>query len=370
MAHMRIPLMRPFLGEEELEAIKRVLDSGYLTEGPVTKQFEEKFSKYIGVKHAIATTSCTTALELALRVLGVGPGDEIIAPDFTYPISAGVAFLVGAKPILVDVDMETYNVTPDEIKKAVTNRTKCIIPVSEFGNPLDPEIYELGEERGIPIVEDAACSVGSAIDGKKVGTFADITCFSFHPRKTITTGEGGMFVTNNDEFAEKANSFKRFGIKVISGKCVFAGYGTNYKLSDVLSAIGLVQLGKIEQIIKCRTEKAGIYDELLKDNESVRTPVVKPRCKHNFQSYCVYLNINGARNELIKELERKGVETQIGTYALHLEPCFTNVERVGDLKNSEKLFNNLLTLPLHHELSFEDQKYVCDSISDFLNKYE
>lgn len=351
--------------DEELEAVKKVFDSKYMTEGPVTKQFEEKFSEYIGAKCAVATTSCTSALELTLRVLGIGPGDEVIVPDFTYPITAGVAFLVGAKPVLVDVDLESYNVTASNIEDAITDNTKCVIPVSEFGNPLDKDVYRVGKEHGLLIVEDAACSVGAEIDGKKVGTFADATCFSFHPRKVITTGEGGMITTDDDEFAEKARALKRFGLR--EGKFVYAG--TNYKLSDVLGAIGLVQLGKVERIIKERIEKARIYDELLEKVEHVRTPTVKPNVRHTFQSYTIYIEKEGIRDRLRQDLAERGIETQIGTYALHLQPCFASVERKGDLENSEKLFSNLLTLPLHHELSFDDQKRICNVISELLDRY-
>lgn len=361
----RIPLMRPCVGVGELEAVRRVLNSGYLTEGAITKQFEEKFSEYIGVKNSVATTSCTTALETALRVLGVGPGDEAIVPDFTYPITAGVVLLVGAKPVLVDVDLESRNVTASNIEDAITDNTKCIIPVSLFGNPLEKDVYKIEEEHGLPIIEDAACSVGAEINGKKVGTFADITCFSFHPRKIITTGEGGMIATDDDELANKARYYKKFGLK--EGK--FEYLGTNYKLSDILGAIGLVQLGKIEEIIEERIEKAKIYNELLMDVKHVDTPSVKPDVRHTFQSYTIYIKKERARNKLLQYLAEKGIEARIGTYALHLQPCFAKVERKGDLTNSEKLFNNLLTLPLHHELSFDDQEFICNVISEFLNKY-
>lgn len=358
----KISLMKPYVGREELEAIKKVLDSGYMTEGPVTKEFEEKFASYVGAKHGIATTSCTTALELALKVLGVGPGDEVIAPDFTYPITAGVAVLVGAKPVLVDVDLESRNITADHIKEAITEKTRCIIPVSEFGNPLDKEVYEIGEEHDIPVVEDAACSAGAEINGKKVGTFADMTCFSFHPRKVITTGEGGMITTDNNEFAEKLRSLKKFGMEDDQ----FKYWGTNYKLSNVLGAIGLTQLGKIEEIIKTRIEKAKKYGELLEEIDDVEPPVVRDGTRHTFQSYAVRLEEDGVRDDLRKYLQEQGIETQIGTYALHLEPCFANVKRVGSLKNSEELYNNLLTLPLHHNLTTEDQERVCSAISEFL----
>jgi len=368
----RIQLMKPWIEEGEYEAVKKVLESGYLTEGPVTREFEEEFAKYIGVKYAVATTSCTTALELGLRALGVGKGDEVIVSDFTYPATADVVYLLGAEPVLVDVSPESYNIEPDEIKKAITGRTKAIIPVSEFGNPLDLEVYRIGREHGIPIVEDAACSAGAEINGKKVGTFADITCFSFHPRKVITTGEGGMLVTDNEEIAERAESFKHFGVEA-TGKerhrSRFANLGTNYKLSNVLSAIGLVQLKKIDKIISERIKKARTYDKLLENLESVKTPIVKENCRHTFQSYCVKILREGIRDELIENLKNKGIETQIGTYSLHMEPFFAKTKRVGKLSNSEYLYKNLLALPLHHELSFEEQEYVCKTIKDLMKTW-
>lgn len=362
MARSKTPLMKPYVGKEELNAIQKVLDSGWMTEGPITKKFEENFAAYVGAKHGIATTSCTTALELALRVLDVGFGDEVVVPDFTHPITAGVAVLVKAKPVLVDVNLESRNVTADHIEEAITKRTKCIIPVSEFGNPLKSEVYKIGEVHDIPVVEDAACSAGAEIDGKKVGTLADMTCFSFHPRKVITTGEGGMITTDNDEFAKRLRSLKKFGME----KGQFKRWGTNYKMSDVLGAIGLAQLEKIEDIIKMRIEKAKKYDELLAGIDGAKPPAVRKGTRHTFQSYAVYIEKDGMRDKLREHLAKRGIETQIGTYALHLQPCFASVEKRGSLENSERLFKNLLTLPLYHELSAEDQERVCSMISEFL----
>ncbi len=366
MTPMRVYLARPYIGNEEFEAVKRVLESKFLTEGEVTREFERRFAEYCDAKHGIATTSCSTALELALRTVGVKPGDEVIVPDFTYPVTASVVALVGAKPVLVDVDLNSYNVTAERIEEAITDRTKAVMPVSLFGNPLEKDVYKIGEEYGIYVIEDAACSAGSTIDGKKVGSFADMTCFSFHPRKIITTGEGGMITTNNDEFAEKARSLKRFGIKNVNGQIRFAEFGTNYKMSDILSAIGLAQLKKIEEIVKIRSEKAKIYAELLEDIEGIRPPEVKPNVRHNFQSYVCYVEKEGMRDKIRQELSKMGVETQIGTYCLHLEPAFKKVKKVGSLENSEKLFHNALTLPLHHELTLEQQERICKVIGDLL----
>lgn len=363
---MKVYLARPYIGDEEFEAVKRVLKSRFLTEGDVTREFERRFAEYCDAKHGIATTSCSTALELALRTIGIGPGDEVIVPDFTYPVTGSVVSLVGANPVLVDVDLSSYNVTAEKIEEAITDKTKTVIPVSLFGNPLEKEVYRISEEYGIYIIEDAACSAGSILNGKKVGSLADMTCFSLHPRKVITTGEGGMITTNNEEFAGRARSLKRFGIKNVNGQIRFAEFGTNYKMSDILSAIGLVQLEKLEKIIEIRTERAKIYTELLEDVEGIRPPDVKPNVRHNFQSYVCYVEKEGMRDRIREKLTNHGVETQIGTYCLHLEPAFKDVKKVGGLENAEKLFYNTLTLPLHHELTLEQQEMICKNIEKCL----
>ena len=233
------------------------------------------------------------------------------------------------------------------------------------GNPIDPKIYELGDDYNIPILEDTACSVGARIGDKKVGSIADLSVFSFHPRKVMTTGEGGMVTTNNDEFAEKAYALKRFGAK--NGRFVY--HGTNYKMSNILAAIGLEQLKKLDDILEDRIEKAGIYTGLLQEVDYIKPPVVGPDVRHTFQSYCIYLEKEGLRDKLRHDLSNMGIETQIGTYALHLEPSYADVKRIGDLTSSESLYKNLLTLPLHHELTYDDQEYICNSLSKLLKDY-
>lgn len=362
----KIYLMRPFVGTEELNAVKNVFDSKFLTEGAVTKEFEDRFASYVGAKHGVAVTSCAIGLELALQVLDIGKGDEVIVPDFTHPATGDSVCQVGANPVLVDVDIKTYNMTAEAIEKAITRKTKCIMPVSWGGNPLDPKIYELGKKYGIPIIEDTACSAGARIADGKIGSLADMSVFSFHPRKIMTTGEGGMLTTNNDAFAEKARSLKTFG--VLNGRFVY--HGTNYKMSNIVAAIGAEQLKKLENILDDRIKKAKIYSELLKGVNYIRPPELTPDTRHVFQSYCIYIERDGWRDKLRQDLMKRGIETQIGTYALHLEPSYTNVKKSGDLKNSELLYKNLLTLPLHHELSREDQEYVVSSIKGLLKEYE
>jgi len=366
MFDKKIFLMRPFVGDEELNAVRKVFDSKYLTEGPVTKEFETSFAQFVDADHAIAVTSCMTGLELAIRVLGIKKGDEVIVPDFTHPATGDCVYQVGADAVLADVDINSYNITPETIKEAITKKTKCIIPVSWGGNPIDPEIYKIGKEHEIPILEDAACSAGAKIKGKKVGSIADITTFSFHPRKIITTGEGGMVTTNDPVLAEKAVALKHFG-QTTDGK--FTYHGTNYKMSNIAAAIGLEQLKKLPGILDDRIKKAGRYSDLLTDIKGVRHPTKKPGVTHVFQSYCIYVEKDGTRDRLRKDLADRGIETQIGTYALHLEPSYSGVRRSGSLRNSELLFKHLLTLPLHHELTDQDQEFVVNSIKDLLKIY-
>lgn len=364
----KIYLMRPSLGDEEIQAVKEVFASKFLTEGEHTRKFEQAFANYLGAKHALATTSCTRAMELALRVLDIGPGDEVIVPDFTHPATGNVVFIVGAKPVLVDVNRETYNIDYHALEKAITKKTKAILPVSLFGNPLDwKPLKELQARHGFYIIEDAACSVGAEVDGKKVGTQADITCFSLHPRKIITTGEGGMFVTNDDSLAEKAKAYKHFGfIDSTRSKTIYPG--SNYLFSNILGAIGLVQLSKIERIVGARLKAANNYTKLLSSNRWVKPPKARTGVRHTYQSYCVYLQKRGIRDELKQHLvQEKNIEAQIGTYALHMHPTYETAVHAST-SNSADLAQNLLTLPLHAELTPEDQDYVVECVNEFLSK--
>jgi dTDP-4-amino-4,6-dideoxygalactose transaminase len=366
MAEKKIYLMRPFVGDEELDAVRHVFASKYLTEGPVTQEFEKRFADFVGAKHAIAVTSCMTGLELALKTLGILPGDEVIVPSFTHPATGDCVYQVGADAVLVDVDLSSFNMSPQALENAITARTRGIIPVSWAGNPIDPEIYAIGKERGIPVIEDAACSAGAELHGGKVGSLAPFSCFSFHPRKILTTGEGGMVTTNDSRLAEKAIALKHFG-QTKDGS--FRYHGTNYKMSNIAAAIGLEQLKKLPGILKDRIQRANRYSDLLQGIPGIKVPHVKSGIKHVFQTYCIYIDVPGMRDELRTDLAKKGIETQIGTYALHLEPSYAGVKCAGSLKNSELLFYNLLALPLHHELTDQDQDYVVQVLHGLMKNY-
>ncbi|TLY09055.1 MAG: DegT/DnrJ/EryC1/StrS aminotransferase family protein [Thaumarchaeota archaeon] len=352
----RIFLMRPSIGPGEFTLIKKVLRSKFLTEGDVTKRFEQKIASYVHSKYAIATTSATTALHTALECIRV-KGKKVLVSDFTFPATVLVIKLAGGIPVLVDVDKETMNVTRDIIENSIDKSTNVILPVSLFGNPLERNFYKL-QRKGIKIIEDAATNLGTKIGNDYVGELADMTCFSFHPRKIITTGEGGMITTNKKELAEYCRSYKMFG-KI---KDKFIQEGTNYKISDILSAVGLAQLAKIEKIIQRRRAMAKIYDELLSKFDFIETQKPTTNSKHTYQSYTCYVTRPNLRDKIRHRLAKQNVETQIGTYALHCLPAFRNYRRKGRLEHSEFLYKNSISLPLHEELTIEDQEFICKTI--------
>jgi dTDP-4-amino-4,6-dideoxygalactose transaminase len=370
MPEKKIKLIEPFIGEEEIQGVEQVLRSGWLTQGEKTREFEESVRKYVGVKYSFATTSCTTALEMALRALRIGPGDEVIVPDFTHPATGNIVAWIGANPVLVDVDKSSYNIDAQETEKAISKRTRCIIAVSWGGNPLDMKpINELKDEHGLSVIEDAACSLGAEYDNKKTGTMADITCFSFHPRKVITTGEGGMAVTDDPMLAERLQKLKMFGMETKNGEIVFTQIGTNCKMSDILASIGVEQMKKIDSIINRRIELAAYYDELIAKTDMLRPPSKKKNVKHTYQTYAVYVEREGARNKIIEDLRKNNIETQIGTYALHLQPSYNETRKVGKLDRAEKLYRSLLALPMCHSMTKKDQELVVSEIAKSLRTH-
>jgi len=361
----KIPLIKPYITEELKAKVCEVLDSGYLTEGPVTRAFEEKFKAYIGCGYALAVTSCTTGLEMALRALDIGAEDEVIVPDYTYPATADVVNIVGATAVIVDVSRDTMLIDYDKIEAAITNRTKAIIPVSGFGNPLDCDrLARIKEKYGVYVVEDAACSIGAEYKGVKVGNQADISVFSLHPRKFITTGEGGMITTANGDWADWMMSYKHFGMGVEGTRLTncFERVGSNYKLSNILAAVGLAQMHHIDGLLERRLELSENYLRLLKEHEGIDVPQTTEHGKHSRQSFCIFVK---GRNEVIRKMADAGVEVQIGTYALHLHPAFApsgGCRFAGLFPGSLYAFEHCLTLPLYHEMTKDDQAYVVENL--------
>lgn len=364
----RIPLIRPYMTDEIKAAVCAVLDSGHLTEGPVTARFEEAVKSYVGCAHAVAVTSCTVGLELALRALGVGPGDEVIVPDFTYPATADAVLIVGATPVIVDVDPRSMLIDLAAVEAAITARTRVVMPVSAFGNPLDHDALDaLKRAHGFKVVEDAAPALCAELRGKRVGALADLTVFSFHPRKFITTGEGGMVTTDDDGLAAWMRSYKRFGIDpTASGPLPsFGSVGTNYKLSDVLAAIGVAQLAHVDELLRRRTELAERYAELLRDDPRITLPTTTPGGRHSYQSFVVLID---GRDEVWRRMRADGIEVQVGTFALHREPAFSGdrCRFVGDLAGSRSAFERSLCLPLYHDMTSKEQERVVAALRELL----
>lgn len=365
----KIPLIKPFINDEVRKKVIEVLDSGYLTEGPVTREFETLFRNFIGCRHAIAVTSCTTGLETALRALNIGPGDEVIVPDYTYPATASVVPIVGATAVIVDSRKSDMLIDYDEIEKAITPRTKAIIPVSGFGNPLDCDrLDDIKKRSNIKIIEDSACAIGAEYKGRKVGTIADISVFSLHPRKFITTGEGGVITTENSAWADWMESYKHFGMGKVAEReqIVFERIGTNYKMSNIQAAVGVIQMHHIDELLAKRLELSERYISLLKNVPGVEIPATTAGGVHSRQSFCIYVP---KRDEILKKMRAIGIEVQIGTYSLHMHPAFNNNPLVrihGKMTGSCYAYEHCLALPLYNELSFESQDRVVETLRSFM----
>ncbi len=357
--------MKPYVDENIREKVNEVLESGYLTEGPVTRAFEKAVADFTGAGHALAVCNCTVGLEMALRALGVGPGDEVIVPDYTYPATADAAAIVGATIVLVDIRRENMLVDYDAMEAAITPKTKALMPVSLFGNPLDANrMGGISEKTGIPVVEDAACSIGAEFKGHKTGSLADISVFSHHPRKFITTGEGGTITTNDDALAAWMDSYKHFGMEPgqTAATTKFTRIGTNYKLSNLQAAVGLGQMARIATLLAKRRELAGTYRRILSEVSGVTVPEITKNGLHSWQSFVVFVE---DRDRVIMEMAEEGIETQIGTFSLHMHEAFAEgpaCRHAGDMANSRWAFDHALTLPLYHDMEPEEQVFVARAL--------
>ena len=355
----KIYLMRPSTNDAEITAIKEVFQSKFLTEGKFTQKFESEISSYVKSKFAIATTSATTALHAVLECLNI-KGKKVLVSDFTFPATVDVIILAGGIPVLTDVDRSTMNITRETLEQSNFKNIDFVVPVSIFGNPLEKEFYSI--KKKMFIVEDSATSLGSMLGTKYVGSLANVSCFSFHPRKIITTGEGGMITTNDSKLNDKVRSFKAFGKK----QNKFVTIGTNYKMSDIQSAVGLAQLKKIEKIIKTRQNKAKLYSEMLSKIDHIKIQEPTKNSRHTYQSFVCVVTKPNLRDKIISKLARKNIESQIGTYAIHCLPAFKKCKKSGNLENSKFLYQNSLSLPLHNEMSTSDQEFICKSIDKII----
>lgn len=347
-AFMRLAV--PYTDEDEISEIRGVLDSGYLTQGIKVAEFECSVAGYVGSKYALATTSATTALHLSLVALDVGPGDEVLIPDFTFPATANVVIQQGARPVPVDIDLETFTIDVIDMAEKITPRSKAVIPVHAFGLSADMDpIMELAQKRGLAVVEDAACALGATYYGKPCGSLAATGCFSFHPRKVITTGEGGMITTDDDLLAEKIQLLRNHGGARREGRFIFEAAGYNYRMSDILAAVGVAQMRKLDALIGSKRELAAQLTERLEGIDGAKPPRAPAWRGHIYQSYVIRLDESIDRDRVIGLMRQRGIETTLGTYALHAQPFFARQYncRPGDLPNSYRAYRQSLAVPLY-----------------------
>lgn len=366
---MTIPVMRPWLGEEEAAAAAAAVASGWVAQGPRVAEFERAFASAIGIGHAVAVSSCTAALHLALVAAGVGAGDEVVVPSLSFIATANAPRYVGASPVFADVDAETLNLTPETVEPVLTERTRAVILVDQAGVPADLDaMRKLCEPRGIAIVEDAACAAGAKYRGRPVGAGADLAAFSFHPRKLLTAGEGGMIVTPDEKVAARLRRLREHGMDVsaaqrhTSRQPVVEHYletGFNYRMTDIQAAVGLVQLGKLPEMVRRRRELASRYQRLLSVFPSLRTITDPAYGETNFQSFWVMLpeGYRYRRDELLLELANSGISARRGIMAAHLEPAYAGHAH-HPLPVTERITSRSLILPLFHQMTGGDQDAV------------
>jgi perosamine synthetase len=379
---MTIPITKPFFGPEELRAVQEPLETGWVVQGPFVKRFEDKFSHFTGAAHSIATSSCTTALHIAVAALALKPGDEVIVPAFTWVATANVVEYMGAKPVFCDVDLDTFNISTDRVEALITDRTAGIIPVHLFGLCADmTPILETARRHGLWVVEDAACGLGAWYGGTHAGTLGDMGCFSFHPRKSITTGEGGMITTAQDEHDAACRSLRDHGASRSdhqrhseSGGFLLSDYdllGYNYRMTDIQGALGCAQMERVGWILERRRLVAERYDEMLAGLDWLQTPVVPDGSVHGYQSYvCMFRpeqptiknveRLHARRNELMQRMEADGIATRQGTHAAHLQGFYRQKYDIAphDFPNAWIADRLSLSLPMYAQMTEAEQDDV------------
>ena len=383
---MKVPIARTKLDEKDFNIIKKPLESGWLVQGPYIKEFEDKWSDFINVKHSIAVTSCTTALHLSLAALGLNRDDEVIVPAFTWISSANVVEHLNATVVFCDINLRTFNIDVNQIESKITHKTKAIIPVHLFGLSADMDpILNIAKKHNLWVIEDAACGFGAKYKDSFVGTFGDTGCFSFHPRKAITTGEGGMITTNNDTLAEKLRSMRDHGAAMsdfqrhhgsrpyLLAEHPYAGY--NYRMTDIQASIGVTQMERANNIINERQQLAAKYSAALKKLDFFQLPYESNDTCHGYQSYpCIYnyknqniqnvKDINDKRNNFMDALQKDGVSTRPATHAVHMLEYYKKKYNIDpkDFPNSYFANECSISFPLFNGITSKEQKYVIETI--------
>lgn len=373
-----IPVARPFIGAEEEQAVIGALRSGWITQGPRVAEFEEQFRSYLGAEHAVAVSSCTTGLHLAMLALGIGRGDEVICPSLSFIATANSVAYTGATPIFCDIDLETYNIDPEQIEQLITPRTRAILVVHQIGVPADMDrIVAIAKQYGILVIEDAACAIGSEYNGQIVGRpLGVMACFSFHPRKVLTTGEGGMITTSDSILAEKLRRMRQHAMslsdvarhnakKITTERYDEVGY--NFRMTDMQAAIGITQLGRLEGFLEKRRRLAARYTDGIRDISWLQPPSIPAGSRSNFQSYMVRMtgSARTRRDELMQELLEQGISTRRAIMAIHREQPYSALRWEGTLPNTDLATDSGLILPLFHEMTESEQDYVIEALHAF-----
>ena len=362
-----IALAKPSLDGSELAAVQAVLASGHLTQGAVTECFERQLASYLGLTEAVACTSATTALHLAMVALNIGAGDEVVVPSFTFPATAHAVIQQGATPVFADIDLDTFNLNADSLQRCLNDRTRAVIPVHLFGMPANmAAIQAIADHAGIAVVEDAACALGAVSQGRPCGALGDLACFSFHPRKIITTGEGGMVTGRDTDLLHRIRRLRQHGGDRVNGRFDFKEPGFNYRMSDVNAALGTAQLNRLDTLIAQRRTLARHYDQLLgRHCPQVRLPCAAEGDVHSYQAYVVLLPRQTDRDALIVRLRARGVETTLGTYALHAERYMQAryAYRNEQLPDAYTAYRHTLTLPLYPDMSTDTVAHVVSELA-------
>ncbi|HNC73231.1 MAG TPA: DegT/DnrJ/EryC1/StrS family aminotransferase [Chitinophagales bacterium] len=375
---MKIPLAKPYLDKEDAQNAYDTILTGWVTQGPRVQEFEEKFAQYVGSKYAVALSNCTTALHLAMIVAGVGNDDEVICPSMSYVATANSIRYTGARVVFAEVNPLTYNLDVNDVRNKITSKTKAILLVHQIGMPADIDAFKtLCTEKNLILIEDAACAAGSAYKGKKIGSHSDLVCFSFHPRKVITTGDGGMITTNNEAYRDRIKLLRQHAMSVNdrvrheSDKVIFEDHielGYNYRMTDIQAAVGIKQLEKLDFIISERRKIAFQYHEAFKEIDCIRLPLEREGYFTNYQSYSIYLkpNCKISRNDLMQALLDEGISTRRGISTAHRETVYKGYQENYSLSISEDASDRSIVIPLYYPMTGEEVDYVITNISSIL----
>jgi dTDP-4-amino-4,6-dideoxygalactose transaminase len=374
-----IPIAKPYLTKDEAQAAYDTILSGWITQGPRVAEFEEKFANYTGAKYAVAVSNCTTGLHLAMIVAGIKSGDEVICPSMSYIATANCIKYVGATPVFAEVSSHTYNLDIVDTEKKITSKTKAILLVHQIGMPADIDAFQtLCRKYNLKLIEDAACAAGSSYNGNKIGSHSELVCFSLHPRKVISTGDGGMITTNKEDYYNRLKLLRQHGMSINdrvrheSSKIIFEDHleiGYNYRMTDIQASVGIKQLEKLDWIIEERRKIAKQYHEAFKDIQCIQLPIEADGFFSNYQSYSIYLKDNCPlrRNDLMQKMLDSGISTRRGIMTIHRETAY-KIECISNkLPISEEVSDNSIIIPLYVPMEPEDVEKIITHLMLFIN---